>query len=95
MKRIIKKMALKQATMLAVLLLAGTALMSTGCTKARAESPSGETITREEFQQYKEATAETVRLMQDAIQELASTKVDKDEYNEKMAQIDAALKKIK
>ena len=87
--------ALKQATMLAVLLLAGTALMSTGCTKARAKSPSGETITREEFQQYKEATAETVRLMQDAIQELISTKVDKDEYNEKMAQIDAALKKIK
>ena len=33
--------------------------------------------------------------MQDAIQELISTKVDKDEYNEKMAQIDAALKKIK
>ena len=33
--------------------------------------------------------------MQDAIQELFSTKVDKDEYNEKMAQIDAALKKIK
>lgn len=33
--------------------------------------------------------------MQEAIQELASTKVDKDEYNEKMAQIDAALKKIK
>ncbi len=31
--------------------------------------------------------------MQDAIQELISTKVDKDEYNEKMAQIDAALKK--
>lgn len=68
--------------------------MSTGCTKARAESPSGETVTREEFQQYKNATAETLRLMQDAITELASTKVDKDVYNAKMNQIDAALKKL-
>ena len=80
--------------MLAVLLISGTALMSTGCTKARAESPSGETVTREEFQQYKNATAETLRLMQDAITELASTKVDKDVYNAKMNQIDAALKKL-
>ena len=80
--------------MLAVLLLAGTALMSTGCTKARAESPSGETVTKEEFKQYREATAETLRLMQEAITELASTKVDKDVYNAKMNQIDAALKKL-
>lgn len=94
MKRI-KRITSRQVSLLAVLLIVGTALMSTGCTKARAESPSGETITREEFQQYKEATAETLRLMQDAIQELASTKVDKAEYNEKMAEIDAALKKIK
>ena len=94
MKQILKKIASKQAAMLAVLLIAGTALMSTGCTKARAESPSGETVTREEFQQYKNATAETLRLMQDAITELASTKVDKDVYNAKMNQIDAALKKL-
>ena len=80
--------------MLAVLLIAGTALMSTGCSKARAESPSGETVTKEEFKQYREATAETLRLMQDAITELASTKVDKDVYNAKMNQIDAALKKL-
>ena len=80
--------------MLAVLLIAGTALMSTGCSKARAESPAGETVTKEEFKQYREATAETLRLMQDAITELASTKVDKDVYNAKMNQIDAALKKL-
>ncbi len=94
MKQILKKIASKQAAMLAVLLIAGTALMSTGCSKARAESPSGETVTKEEFKQYREATAETLRLMQDAITELASTKVDKDVYNAKMNQIDAALKKL-
>ena len=94
MKLRLKKIASKQAAMLAVLLIAGTALMSTGCSKARAESPSGETVTKEEFKQYREATAETLRLMQDAITELASTKVDKDVYNAKMNQIDAALKKL-
>ena len=94
MKQILKKIASKQAAMLAVLLIAGTALMSTGCSKARAESPSGETVTKEEFKQYREATAETLRLMQEAITELASTKVDKDVYNAKMNQIDAALKKL-
>ena len=94
MKQILKKIASKHAAMLAVLLIAGTALMSTGFSKARAESPSGETVTKEEFKQYREATAETLRLMQDAITELASTKVDKDVYNAKMNQIDAALKKL-
>ena len=94
MKLRLKKIASKQAAMLAVLLIAGTALMSTGCSKARAESPSGETVTKEEFKQYREATAETLRLMQEAITELASTKVDKDVYNAKMNQIDAALKKL-
>lgn len=94
MKRI-KRITSKQVSMLAVLLIVGTALLSTGCTKARAESPSGDTVTQEEFKQYKEATAVTLRLMQDAIQDLANNKVDKAEYDEKMAQIDAALKKIK
>ena len=66
--------------------------MSTGCIKARAESPSGGIITKEEFNQYKEATAITIRLMQEAIEDLSSTKIDKAVYDEKMAQIDAALK---
>ena len=39
------------------------------------------------FEEYKEATAVTLGLMQDAIDELADTKLDKEEFNKKVDEI--------
>ena len=69
MKRIISK--------LAVLLLAGAALIATGCSKAKNEDgkdgqDESEYITRAEFNEYKKETAATVKTMVDAINELSA-----------------------
>ncbi|MBQ9193489.1 MAG: hypothetical protein IJ156_07205 [Bacteroidales bacterium] len=39
------------------------------------------------FEDYKKATAKTIGLMQDAIDELAATKLDKEEFNKKVDEI--------
>lgn len=84
-----KRLSIKNAA----LFLVGAALLFTGCAKQEKDSEKGnnsqtsEYVTRAEFEAYKKATAETLQLMQEAI----DGKLDRASFQNAIKQIEDAL----